>query len=90
MRITKTEEVTRTYCDVCGIEITNKTKVGAGIDKPNEHWVTCDSTKHSLRDTVVSLKCSDIAKLLTDYPDIQDFRKNVTRTEYLAGMHRNT
>ena len=48
MEVTTQEEVTRTYCDVCGKDITHDTRYGAGTDKPEQNWVTCSGGEYIL------------------------------------------
>ena len=48
MEVKTTEEVTRTFCDVCKKDITNGTRLGAGTDKPDQQWVTCGGGEYLL------------------------------------------
>jgi len=48
MERTTTEEVTRTFCDVCNKDITGSTRYGDGTDKPEQTWVTCDGGEYIL------------------------------------------
>ena len=85
MEITTIEEVTRIYCDICNKNITGSNRIGAGLDKPGQGWVTCDGgmyvTKEGRRDLDgavqpgVLLSCADIAVLKYKYPDILTARK---------------
>ena len=58
---TQMEEVTRTYCDGCGKDITGGTRHGAGTNKPEQHWVACSGCEKTVR---------QIAELRYNHPDI--------------------
>lgn len=70
MEITRLEEVTRIYCDICGRDITHEGKSGAGLDRPNETWVACTVSKFKLKkyEHTVQLSCSEIARFLYENP----------------------
>lgn len=73
MKITRTEEVTRTYCDVCGIDITHKNQAGTGDKEAKFDYVVCMQTTYDIDLTNkkgVRLNCEKIAKLYTEYPEL--------------------
>lgn len=71
MEITTTEKVTRTYCDVCGIDITHKSQCGTST--PKFDYVVCMETRFDIDLTPakgVRLNCEMLAKLYTEYPEL--------------------
>ena len=73
MKITTIEEVTRTYCDVCGINITNQNQVGAGPTGSKIDYVVCMSSGFDIDLTQkkgVRINCEHLAKLYTAYPEL--------------------
>ena len=59
--ITRMEEVTRTYCDGCGKDITFGNKHGAGVNKPEQKWVVCGNCEGVVR---------QITELRYTFPDV--------------------
>lgn len=70
MKVTTTEEVTRTYCDVCGINV-NQGSTGWIGDKGTEGLVFCMSTRHKVpksypTNEYITLSCSQVASIFTN------------------------
>lgn len=74
MQETKVEEVTRTYCDVCGKDITHKSQYGAGTNNTEHTWVVCGESKYDIeliyRKKGVTFNCEKFARLYMDYPQL--------------------
>lgn len=73
MKITKTEEVTRTYCDVCGRDITRANQYGVG------GWVICgrklsDIRGNPARGRSIAITCDDMAEIWIDNPSIANWQ----------------
>jgi len=90
MEITKQEMVTRTYCDVCGYEVTHANSTGSK-DGDDINYVVCMSTHFELPDKKgVRLNCEQIAKLYTNYPQLMnDTFRNRGAVEPSAEQYRS-
>lgn len=86
MKITKMEEVTRVYCDVCATDITaNNTGPGGATAKYN--FQVCNGRRFDI-DTIknekgVRLGCEHLALLYTEYPVLANanFQKLIDETD---------
>jgi len=78
MKITKTEEVTRTYCDVCGNEVTYASNTGSYDEaNPQDDYTVCLSTHFDLDLTPrkgVRLTCEMLAGFYIDNPSLAPWR----------------
>ena len=76
MEITRTEEVTRIYCDVCGDEVTHKNHRTEGGDRHTDYIVCLESNKFTVemdKGAMVDIKplsCQTLARLYTKYPEL--------------------
>ena len=72
MKRTSTEEVTRTYCDVCGKECSRGSTGKGRPDYPGPNYQVCMESKYDIdlvyRKRGVTLNCEMLARLYTDYP----------------------
>ena len=78
MKITQNEEVTRTYCDVCGTEVTRANNTG-NYDEANplDDYTVCMKTKFNLKlrsRPELRLDCEQLAVFYMEHPDLANFR----------------
>ena len=68
MKTTKMEEVTRTFCDVCGTEITHRNQ--HGIENRNICMETNQYNVAFRNGNDLRVSCETLAKLYLKYPEL--------------------
>ena len=76
MKRTAMEEVTRTFCDVCGKDITHGNRVGKGqASYPGFDYTVCMETIYNVEmphpmDKDIRLNCEKMAIMYNQYPEL--------------------
>jgi len=73
MEITTTEEVTRTYCDVCGDDITNQNRTSSGLGGKYDYVVCMSFTQFQVEmrnEKITQISCETFAKMYIKYPKL--------------------
>ena len=81
MKRTMTEEVTRTYCDVCNKDVT-RANSSSFMSKGVEITVCSDSFYYDRYEKTKFIKCEELAKLFMGNPHLFDNLRELRRWNY--------